>query len=122
MLLIEKIVVAGRVQLNLTGQLQAPGCARLADVVRESLDRRGLQVVLNLQQVTSLDAAGLAALATVRTLVDMWGGRVTLLNASRRFITLLTVVGLDAMLDISSDIHVGTRWLEKDEAGRSTVP
>lgn len=122
MLLIDKIVVAGGVQLNLRGQLQAPGSDQLASVVREALGRRGVLVVLNLEQVTALDAAGLGALATVRGLVDGWGGRITLLNPDRRFATLLTVVGLDVMFDISPDVDPEADGLEKDEAVGSTIP
>jgi anti-anti-sigma factor len=121
MLLIDRIVGAERVQLNLRGQLQAPGSDQLAGVVQESLGLAGVRVVLNLEQVTALDAAGLGALATVRTLVDGWGGRITLLNPHRRFVTLLTVAGLDVMFDITSDVTAQTEGLEKDEAVGSTV-
>jgi anti-anti-sigma factor len=95
------MAAAGVVLLHLEGELRVlQGDQLLIEAVRP-LARAGFRVVLlDLQGVTEIDAAGLGALASARNLVTEVGGQIVLLNPGRRVAQLLSVTGLLSVFDV----------------------
>ena len=68
----------GVVVLDLIGCLTAESRTAVSDAVREVFERRGSRLVLNLTQVTDVDAAGLGQIAESRRLATMLASDVRL--------------------------------------------
>jgi anti-anti-sigma factor len=102
MLLIEQKAVASAVLLNLKGALCAPDGERLTRAVQQTVRTGFRQVVLDLEHVTDLDAAGLGALVTARNLLDNVGGRIALLKPGRYVTHMLAITRLLSIFDVVS--------------------
>ena len=91
--------------LDLAGQLQSAG----GDVaLRETI--RGMKrpdcgtIVLNLEQVSGVDAAGLGTLVFAKVVLESRGGRLILLNPSRHLRLLLSITQLDEAFDVIDNV------------------
>jgi anti-anti-sigma factor len=103
MLLIEHQAVRGRVLLRLTGELRAPaGDQLLLNIVRQYLPTACGFLLLDLEKVTDVDAAGIGALVSVRNLIESAGGRLALVRPSRWVAHLLEITNLLSLLDVVS--------------------
>jgi anti-sigma B factor antagonist len=73
----------GLARLRLSGLLTAATAPQLRALVREALERGHARVVVDLQAVTGLDAAGIAALLEARRLLQARTGGTLVLRANR---------------------------------------
>lgn len=94
----------GIVILDLNGRITVgEESSKLRDVLRE-LSAGGVQnVILNLRGVDYIDSTGLGALVICFTTLRKAGGKLTLLNASRRNIELLVFTKLATVFEIFND-------------------
>jgi anti-sigma B factor antagonist len=72
----------GLTRLRLTGPLTAATAPQLRSRVRDALRRSGPRLMMDLQAVTGLDAAGLAALLDARRLLHARTGGTLVLRAN----------------------------------------
>ena len=76
--------------------------SRLHRIVCNLVNAGCLDLVINLYEVTDIDARGLGALAAIMQTVCAAGGKVTLAGASARVARMLSITRLDA----------ATQWCE----------
>jgi len=79
------------------------GCALLRETVRAFLDGGQSRILLNLEQVTFLDSAGLGELVRTHVAVRSRGGRLTLVKPSPNVRHLLHLTKVDQVFDIAPD-------------------
>ena len=104
MLLIEPAATANTVLLSLAGDLRAPdGDRALIQAVQEFVRTGSRRIVLNLEKVTDVDAAGLGALVHARNLLDAVGGQVMLIKPNRRVADLLAIMKLNSVFDVRTE-------------------
>jgi len=94
----------GIVILDLNGRITVgEESSKLREVLR-GLSAGGVQnVILNLRGVDYIDSTGLGALVVCFTSLRKAGGKLTLLNASRRNIELLVFTKLATVFEIFND-------------------
>jgi anti-anti-sigma factor len=89
----------------------------LRDRVYSALARRQRKLLLNLNDVVRIDAAGLGALADVRQMAAIVDAAVTLTNVHPRVRELVVLVGLGAHFDIVASESDGLEDFEPCGAG-----
>ncbi len=89
---------AGLLVLHLEGPLRAPVGGDLGSRVEALLARGRRRILLDLANVTDLDAAGLGELVRVRTLAGASRGELWIRNTSGRIRELLDRAGLFELL------------------------
>ena len=115
MLLIQQEAGGGGALVRLEGALRAPDCDHFTHAIQALVRDRTANVVLDLEDVIALDAAGIGALVTARNLVAGQGGRLAILKTSRHALTMLAVLGLLSIFEISVAMSI-------DERDSSTPP
>jgi len=103
MLLIEQNIAARDVVLTLKGALCAPDSNRLKRAVQRAVRKDCGRLVLDLEQVTDLDASGIGGLVAARNLVTKRGARIQLLRPNRRLTHMLAVTKLLTIFEIVPD-------------------
>jgi anti-anti-sigma factor len=88
--------------IRISGDLNGSSVGAVADRAYSALVCRQHQVLLNLANVSQIDAAGLGLLAHVHSLATIVDASVTLTNVNSRVRELLDVVGLSACFDIAA--------------------
>ena len=92
---IDERMVDGITILDLQGKLtMGDGRELLKDKVRSLLHQQQKNVVLNLAGVSGMDSSGLGELVSTYTTVVRDGGRVKLLNLTKRLEDLLSITKL----------------------------
>ena len=101
MLLIKQNAVAGEVLLYLKGTLCASDGDRLTRAIQQAIRTGCRRVVLDLEHVSDLDAAGLGALVSARNLLDTVGARIALLKPGRHVTHMLAVTQLLSIFEVT---------------------
>src|SRR5262249_15450520 len=86
--------------LTLKGELRVPDDQLLTRTVRRLLRPGDRRLLLDLEQVTAVDAAGLGALLSARNLVADRGGRIELLNPGPRVRHLMVLTKLFSVFEV----------------------
>jgi anti-sigma B factor antagonist len=91
----------GRTQVRLTGELDLSTAAHLVEAIRRltAVDGSG-EVALEMAGLTFVDGAGLRALVLAHSAVRAAGGHLVLTGLSPLPRRLITVTGLDDVLDV----------------------
>src|ERR1700681_135724 len=90
--------------VDLSGRLTlGDGCGTIRDTVRDLVNAGDRNILLNLNEVTYVDSAGLGEMASAYTTVSNLGGKLRLLNTQARVNTLLQVTKLYIVLITFSD-------------------
>ncbi|MBM3745289.1 MAG: STAS domain-containing protein [Acidobacteria bacterium] len=109
----------GVVIVDLTGRIAAgEESARLRETLRELSAAGSVRVVLNLRGVDYIDSTGLGALVICYTTLKKAGGKLTLLNLSRRTIELLVFTKLATVFEIFDDEQEAVNSFFPDRAIR----
>lgn len=90
----------GAFVLVLSGELDAWADQELAPRAAVLLARAGPDVVVDLRDVTFLDAGGLRLLLRIRERVLFHGGRVRLVRGEPRVWRVLRLTGVDSVFDV----------------------
>ena len=91
--------------LELHGVLTAPAATNLLDAVRRVTRTGPHGVVLNLEDVPSIDAAGLGALVAAYGVVKQGGGTLRLARVAGRVLALLVVCRLITMFETFDSVE-----------------
>ena len=84
--------------LHVEGKLRAPVNAELSERVEAALARGARRLLLNLSQVSEIDAAGIGELVRLFNLTKAVGGGLQIANASRHARRVLEITGLLPLL------------------------
>ena len=94
----------GIVILDLKGRLTVGGeVATFRDRVQQLVNSGRTSIILNLQDVDYIDSTGLGALVMSFTSLQRAGGKIKLLNLSRRGIELLVMTKLTTIFEVFDD-------------------
>ncbi|MFN0110634.1 MAG: STAS domain-containing protein [Blastocatellia bacterium] len=101
--------VSGNVTiLDLDGKITlGDGDVQLREAVSKLIDNKSLKVILNLENVSYMDSAGLGEVVRSYTSVKNAGGDVKLLKVAKRISDLLTITKLHTVFDICDDEATG---------------
>jgi anti-sigma B factor antagonist len=92
--------VDGVTFLDITGPITlGPGAERLGDKVRSVLQQGDKKIVVNLAGVPYMDSAGLGELVHAYTTATRQGGRLKLLNVTKRLNDLLVITKLSTVFE-----------------------
>lgn len=92
--------VKGVTVLDITGPITlGPGTERLNDKVRSVLQQGEKQIVVNLAAVPYMDSAGLGELVHAYTTAMRQGGRLKLLNVTKKLNDLLVITKLSTVFE-----------------------
>jgi len=87
--------------LDLDGDIRmGGGNITLQKAIRCLTDEGRNQVVLNLARVNFIDSSGLGELISGHVLLNKKGGRIKLINLTRRLLELMTLTKLNTVFDI----------------------
>lgn len=89
----------GRIALRLAGDLDAISAHRLFDVVVDLDLKAGQRVVLNLEDVTSLDSVGASVLVACQRVARDHACSLSVTSPSTQASAVLQMVGLDHLVD-----------------------
>lgn len=93
----------GVVILEPKGRLTVGDASELRDRVRSLMESGKRNFILNLAQVDYIDSTGLGMMVICFTSVQKAGGKLKLLNLSRRNIELLVLTKLTTVFEIFND-------------------
>lgn len=102
--------VSGVTIVNVTGRLTlGQGSSCLRDTVRNLLDTGRKQILINLAGVSLIDSSGIGNLISSLTDVNRAGGRLKLLNLTRRVKDLLQITKLFDLFEVYVDVAEALR-------------
>jgi anti-sigma B factor antagonist len=94
----------GIVVLDLNGRLTVGSeAATFRERLQKLIDSRRTNIILNLKDVDYIDSTGLGALVMSYTSLQRAGGKIKLLNLSRRGIELLVMTKLTTIFEVFND-------------------
>ncbi len=91
--------ISGRITLG-------EGSALLRQTIRELLEEKRTNIVLNLADVNYIDSSGIGELVTAFTTVKNRGGQLKLLQLTKKVHDLLQLTKLFTVFEVFSDEHV----------------
>ncbi|MBZ5594418.1 MAG: STAS domain-containing protein [Acidobacteriia bacterium] len=90
--------------LDLNGRLTVGDeCAKFRDRVHKVIDSGRRNFILNMGEVDYVDSTGLGAMVMCYTTLNRDGGKVKLLNLTRRSIELLVMTKLTTIFEVFND-------------------
>jgi anti-sigma B factor antagonist len=90
--------------LDLNGRLTVGDeVAKFRELINKMIASGGRNVILNMGQVDYVDSTGLGALVMYYTTLQREGGKVKLLNLTRRSIELLVMTKLTTIFEVFDD-------------------
>ncbi len=96
--------------LDLHGPLNGPwGTERLGETVHRLASAGRPQLVVNLKDVPSIDAAGLGALVDAYSVVTRHGGTFTLAHLTKRLHDLIVITRLVTVFDVVDSVEEAVR-------------
>ena len=102
--------VGDTIALNLHGPLNGPeGTERLGAAVRRLASAGRLHLVVNLEDVPLIDAAGLGALVDAYSVVTRHGGTFALAHLTKRLHDLIVITRLVTVFDVVDSVEEAVR-------------
>ncbi len=90
--------------VDLNGRLTVGDeCSKFRDHMTKGIASGGRNIILNLAQVDYVDSTGLGALVMYYTTLQREGGKIKLLNLTRRSIELLVMTKLTTIFEVFND-------------------
>jgi anti-sigma B factor antagonist len=90
--------------LDCSGQITlGEGTMSIRNAVRDILQSGAKKIVLNLANISYIDSSGVGELVSTYTTVVNGGGKLKLLNLTKRLLELLTITKLLTVFEIFSD-------------------
>jgi anti-sigma B factor antagonist len=90
--------------LDCSGQITlGEGTMSIRNTVRDILQSGAKKIVLNLANISYIDSSGVGELVSTYTTVVNGGGKLKLLNLTKRLLELLTITKLLTVFEIFSD-------------------
>ena len=79
------------------------GCTQLRELIREQLGKGNKNLLLNLADITYIDSSGIGELVSGFTRVSNDGGKLKLLNLTKKVNDLLQITKLYTVFDVKDD-------------------
>ena len=79
------------------------GCTQMRELIREQLGKGNKHLLLNLADVTYIDSSGIGELVSGFTTVSNQGGKLKLLNLTKKVHDLLQITKLYTVFDVYDD-------------------
>ena len=98
--------------LDLHGPLISGEDAAVRKAIRLAFDNGARTVILNMQDVPSIDSSGVAALASGHMTAANRSGQLKLCSMNRKLMDVFTIMRLDVIFD----------WYETEAAALASVP
>ena len=96
--------VDGVMVVDMSGRITlGEGCTQLRELVRDQLGKGTKHLLLNLADVTYIDSSGIGELVSGFTTVSNQGGRLKLLNLTKKVHDLLQITKLYTVFDVHDD-------------------
>jgi len=96
--------VDGIIVVDMSGRITlGEGCTQLRELVREQLGKGTKHLLLNLADVTYIDSSGIGELVSGFTTVSNQGGKLKLLNLTKKVHDLLQITKLYTVFDVYDD-------------------
>ena len=96
--------VDGITVVDMSGRITlGEGCTQLRELVREQLGKGTKHLLLNLADVTYIDSSGIGELVSGFTTVSNQGGKLKLLNLTKKVHDLLQITKLYTVFDVYDD-------------------
>jgi len=96
--------VDGILVVDMSGRITlGEGCTQLRELVREQLGKGTKHLLLNLADVTYIDSSGIGELVSGFTTVSNQGGKLKLLNLTKKVHDLLQITKLYTVFDVYDD-------------------
>jgi len=96
--------VDGIVVIDMSGRITlGEGCTQLREMVREQLGKGTKHLLLNLADITYIDSSGIGELVSGFTTVSNQGGKLKLLNLTKKVHDLLQITKLYTVFDVYDD-------------------
>ncbi len=96
--------VDGVTVVDMSGRITlGEGCTQLRELVREQLGKGTKHLLLNLADVTYIDSSGIGELVSGFTTVSNQGGKLKLLNLTKKVHDLLQITKLYTVFDVYDD-------------------
>lgn len=103
-LLMDSWHTAGSVVVNVAGEIDATNAGRLQEYLTAA-GRSGLPLVLDFASVTFMDSMGLLILARLDEELRARGSRLLLAAVQGPAARILTITGVDEVLDLHPDVR-----------------
>ena len=96
--------VDGVTVVDMSGRITlGEGCTQLRELVRDQLGKGSKHLLLNLADVTYIDSSGIGELVSGFTTVSNQGGKLKLLNLTKKVHDLLQITKLYTVFDVYED-------------------
>jgi anti-sigma B factor antagonist len=96
--------VDGITVIDMSGRITlGEGCTQLRELVRDQLGKGTKHLLLNLADVTYIDSSGIGELVSGFTTVSNQGGKLKLLNLTKKVHDLLQITKLYTVFDVYDD-------------------
>ena len=96
--------VDGILVVDMSGRITlGEGCTQLRELVRDQLGKGTKHLLLNLADVTYIDSSGIGELVSGFTTVSNQGGKLKLLNLTKKVHDLLQITKLYTVFDVYDD-------------------
>ncbi len=96
--------------LDLKGKITiGVGDVALRDAIHEALDAGATKILVNLQDVSTIDSSGVGELVSAYTTVTNRGGKLKLLNLPPKVADILQITQLITVFDVFEDEDEGVR-------------
>ena len=96
--------VDGILVVDMSGRITlGEGCTQLRELVREQLGKGTKHLLLNLADITYIDSSGIGELVSGFTTVSNQGGKLKLLNLTKKVHDLLQITKLYTVFDVYDD-------------------
>ena len=96
--------VDGITVVDMSGRITlGEGCTQLRELVRDQLGKGTKHLLLNLADVTYIDSSGIGELVSGFTTVSNQGGKLKLLNLTKKVHDLLQITKLYTVFDVYDD-------------------
>ena len=90
--------------VDLSGRITlGEGCTQLRELIRDLLSKGHNKLLLNLADVTYIDSSGIGELVSGFTAVSNQGGKLKLLNLTKKVHDLLQITKLLTVFDVHED-------------------
>jgi anti-sigma B factor antagonist len=96
--------------LDLSGRITlGEGSALLRSTIRDLLDQKRVNIVVNLADINYIDSSGIGELVGAFTTVKNRGGELKLLQLTKKVHDLLQITRLFTVFEVYSDEHTALR-------------
>lgn len=108
-------IPANLVSLEIEGSITSDDLAPLEKQLTELAAGKPVKLILNLAGVKSIDSTGIGALITGRNAITAKGGKVAIMGADKRVLTVLKISGIENYFLMAPTEYKAIKLLEEED-------